>query len=370
MAILEWLERLWRREAVHFVYERIPPERQDPAVAVQAIQPEVNYFRVWLTEMFLRDARKFVSEFEPVVHSVVKLQFGTGNTKSTPELPYVAGPQNLGLSSDLASGIQLNHPLTNALPFRGGVVSIAAALVAYKRKDFLKGLIEVVNGVSGLLNVGQLSTTLKVVESAVDGVQSLFGAGDKDIHLLYYEGFAGGGGGGNPLQSGFLAIVAADEKKLDRRKLYVKERRLHFGNDLASAKPLTGYDYMLLSIEATTERDDYRSFEDLGSLLNQAIAKALEGDAPGGTALLRAARIAALTSADLTREDRFRVAEALKNEYDRAVAAGGDERVKELAERMTLLDSAAKQVDPRAAAQLLDKHAAAGAFDFDAYLAQ
>jgi hypothetical protein len=322
MSVSDWFERLFRKEAVHFVYAPIPASRQDNPVPEVQVQAEKHYFRFWLSEMFLNDDRRLFREYVPVVHSTVRLQFGQ---KAAQELPYVAGPQDVGLGSTLGKGVQLDHALTNLLPFRGGMVALAAALVAYKQKDFFQGFMEVLHDVSGLLNVGQLSATLKVVDGAVDGIQSLLGAGEKDVHLLYYKGFGGeNAAGGAPLQSGYTAVFRADARKFDPTQLWVKNRQLHYGPSMASAQPLVGYDYMLIRIEAAIARDDFLSFEQFGKLLKDAIREGLS-DRAKGDAIIQTALVTAYDSPDLTNADRLRVAKALKQEYLAAVDPDGSD---------------------------------------------
>ncbi|HET7231428.1 MAG TPA: hypothetical protein VFJ16_15575 [Longimicrobium sp.] len=319
MSIMDWFERLVKSEAVHYVAVPIPPERQDKPVQPTVIQAEKHYLRLWLAEMFLKDDRRLFREFVPVVHSAVRLQFAQNAAQ---ELPYVAGPQDVGLGTTLGKGVQVDHPLTNLIPFRGGTVSVAAALVAYKRKDFFEGFMQVLNNVSGLLNAGQLSATLKVVEGAVAGIQTLLGAGDKEMHLLYFQGYGGStSSGGASLTSGYTAVIRGDAGRFDTSRLWVKNGGLHYGDTLAAARPLDGYDSMLLRLESAIARDDFLSFEEFGKLLKEAIREGLR-DRARGDAIIQTALVAAYESPDLTNADRLRVARALREEYDNAVGGG------------------------------------------------
>jgi len=319
MGVISWLKNQWKKSAVHYTFVPIPPERQDDPVNPVKLESEKHYFRLWLSEMFLKDDKRVFRTFVPVVHSSVSLGFGD---KVAQELPYVAGPVSLGLDSTLGKGVQLDHPLTNLLPFRGGTIGVTAALVAYKERDFLKGFLEVLEDVSGLLNVGQLSSQLKVVDGVVDGIQNLLGAGNKDIHLLYFQGFAGDSGdGGADLEAGYTAVIKVKAGTLDESQLFVKERQLHFGPDLESSQPLEGYDYILLRREVTTTRDDFLSFERLDELLRNAIRKGVE-DPDAGDAIIRTALVVVWDIPDLTNSDRIRVAKALKRAYEEAIGAG------------------------------------------------
>lgn len=323
MSMADSLQRLFKRESQQLVYAEIDSNHVEGGIEPTALSAEQHYFRVWLSEAFLADDRRLFRTFVPVVHSNVRLVFGSNATQ---ELPYVAGPQNVGIGTTLGKGVQLNHPLTNLLPFRGGAVSIAAALLAYKEKDFFSGFLSVLNQVSGLLNVGQLSTTLKVVEGTVDGIQSLLAAGDKDVHLVYFQGFAGTGpGGGSPIKAGYTAIVRAPTQKLDSKALFVKAGRLHKGSSLENCQPLDGYDYMLLRTEVATTRDDYLAFDEFKKLLFDAV-KTGSQDPDAGREIIRTAQVVAWASPDLTNADRVRIAKAISIEYEKAIGASSTEK--------------------------------------------
>lgn len=319
MSVIDWFKGQIHTYATHLVYAEIPLDHQSPAVQDVTLVAERHYFRIWLAEMFLKDDTKLFREFVPVVHSAVRLQFAQAAAQ---ELPYVAGPQSVGLGTTLGRGVQLNHALTNLLPYRGGTVAISAALVAYKQKDFLRGFVDALQGVSGLLNVGQLSAVLKVADGVIGGIQDLLGAGDKSVHLMYFQAFGGAtAGGGSSLRSGYTAIINADAAKFPKDKLYVKNSQLCLGDSLAAAQPLQGYDYMLLRTEAATDRDDFLSFDAFAQLLNDAVREGAK-DRAAGDAIIQAATFTAWSSPDLTVTDRIRIAKALKQQYEAILGAG------------------------------------------------
>ncbi len=366
MGLMSWFQDLSRSEAHHLVLAPIPPERQDPPVKEVTLLAEKHYFRVWLAEMFLRDDGHLFRNFVPVVHSVVRLQFAD---KPAQELPYVAGPQDLGLgTTTLGRGVQINHALTNLLPFRGGRVSISAGLFAYKSKDFFQGLSQVLHDVTGLLNVGQLSTVLKVVDTAVVGFQNLLGAGDKDVHLLYYQGYGGDTpNGGTSLRSGYVAIINTDEAAFDKNKLFVKRSRLCYGDAIASAKPLNGYDYMLLRIEATEGRDDFLTFDTFSKLLNDAIREGNK-DRATGDAIIDTAVVAAWSSPDLTVTDRYRIAKALRDMYEQALPPSRPAKVRNLSSLKTQWNKRILSMDIDAAVKKVDSLSREGKISLDRFL--
>ncbi|WP_188398798.1 hypothetical protein [Sporomusa sp. GT1] len=316
MGLIDWFAHLFVKESKHYVYA---PVKSDVETVV--FQEGQHYFRLRLAEMFLKNDRKLFRKYVPVVSSVVSLQFGSDAAR---ELPSVAGPLALNLNENsLGKGVQLNYSLTNLVPYRGGNVSISAALLAYMNKDYFPAFLTLANSISGLLTIGQLSATLKVAESAVTALSELLAGGDRDIHLVYHNEYAGTGNlGGSSLQNGYFAVIGADAGKFDTGKLVVKNSQLYYGDDPQSAKPLTGYDYMLFSVEAALYRDDFRYFTEYNSLLYAAIEKGMT-DKIEGDAVIRAGMLAIFKSDDLTYVDKTRVAAALKAEYEERLSLLG-----------------------------------------------
>lgn len=313
MSIFDWFKNLLGQEAKHYVFTPIPSD-----IETIEFKEGEHYFRLCLAEMFLKDDRKLFRKYVPVVSSTVQLQFGS---KAAQELPYIAGPLALQVNAScLGKGVQVNHGLTNLVPYHGGRVAISAALLAYVTKDYFQELLNVSNSVAGLLTSGQLSTTLKVVDTAISGIQALFNAGDKEVHLVFHNEYSGSDRlGGVSLKNGYFAVIAADAADFKTDNLLVKNSQLYVGDDAASAKPLAGYDYMLFRIEAAVNRDDFRHFEEYDSLLAAALEKGMT-DKASGDAILRTAILAVFKSNDLTYVDKTRVATALKKEYEERLA--------------------------------------------------
>lgn len=92
--------------------------------------------------------------------------------------------------------------------------------------------------------------------------------------------------------------------------------RLRFGVDANNSKPLSGRTYMLFKIENREERDDLDGLTNIRGPFDEAISALTTGDEERANTLLKVSIGAAMTSADLTKADRRRVAQALKEEFD------------------------------------------------------
>jgi hypothetical protein len=273
----------------------------------QPLQPYESYFRVWLCEMFLANSRHWFRDWYPAVQASVRLKFGDQDdvTFST----VARAPQE-----GLARGVHINYPITDLLPFNGGMVEVEVALLALQGTDFLDTTIGILEGFSGLVTA-PLGQALGIAEKVADGMRELLGATDGQVHLGFHQAFSTSGGGGqNVLAGGYLAVILATPDDLDAARLTVHDDRLHYQpQPEAPAEPLHGFDYMLLRIETRRERDDWR-LQPIEEPLNKAIEALIKGDAKQATSFKKLAMIAALQSPDLAVHDRRRVAKAIKDE--------------------------------------------------------
>lgn len=304
--------------AERFVYCRIPQERTDETFVESPLVADKSYFRIFLREMYLTESRRWFTEWHPAVSSSVRLLFA-GNMVTVTR---VSGASKEGLGH----GVLVNYPITELMPFRGGVVEIESALLALKGASYLGAAIRVLQGFSGLI-AAPLGAALAVTDKVAAGVQELFSATDGQVHLCLHDAFTSAGGGqpgqvaGNALKPGYLAVVLASEKVLAPERLSVRGQRLYYTPPGGAPALLEGYDFMLFFIEGRLERDDWR-LRSIEEPLEKAKEALLSGDEEKAEAYRRVALMAAFGSPDLAVHDRRRVAQAIKAELAE-LAEGG-----------------------------------------------
>lgn len=307
-----------KKDARKYIYLPIPADHVKDAQSDGApLEAGKHYFRLWLTEMYLKKEREWFKSWHPVVHSLVRFQFGSQSV----EIPHVAGPMHLkGVSeTNLERALQLNYNLTTLMPYNGGVVEVAAGLLAMEGKNYLNSAIKVMGDLSGMLVVPQLSAALAIAGPIANGVQDLLTGGNGQMDLGLHQAFTGAGGGGaNDLRPGYIAVILADESKYDRRQFWVENDRLRYGASQEASQPLAGVTHMLFRIEARTERDDWMGLTTIIQSRDEALKALAEGNSEQADTAVKRTIYLVRTSPDLTRADRKRVADALKAEFDEA----------------------------------------------------
>ncbi|MDD3042295.1 MAG: hypothetical protein PHW56_05035 [Methanosarcinaceae archaeon] len=315
MSLIDTIWDLFDRDAKKYMYTPIDFSHvKDAAYSEEALEGGKDYFRLWLSEMCLAKDREWFKSWYPVVHSIISIRFGT----QVVNLPYVAGSLNLSNvnSGNLDKVIRLNHPMTALMPFNGGVVEVTAGILAMQGDDYLNRFIKVMGDFANILIVPQLSAALSVAGPIATGIEELLGASNGDLHLGLHQAYVGKGGGGtNTLKAGYMVALLAEEQELDASMLWVVNDRLRYGTSAEDSEPLMGRTYMLFRIENREERDDFDGLTNISEPFNEAISALMNGEEERAKTLLRAAIGAAITSADLTRADRRRVAQAMKDEF-------------------------------------------------------
>lgn len=311
-----------RRDAKKFMYTPIDSDHvKDPQYDIEPMEAGRNYFRMWLSEMYLKRDRDWFNSWHPAVHSLFRFQFGTQQV----EIPHVAGPLKLKdvNANNLEKVIQLNYPMTTLMPFNGGVVEVVAGLLAMQGEAYINRFIKVMGDFAGLLAVPQLSAALSVAGPVADGVQELLGVSNGALHLGLHQAFTGkGGGGANELKAGYIAVILAEEAEVAKNRLWVIDDRLRYGGSMTNNAPFAGYAYMLFRIENRVERDDWEGLTSIQEPFRKAIEALGTGETERAESFLRTAIATALLSPDLTKADRSRAARALKDEFEAAQELG------------------------------------------------
>lgn len=323
MSLLDTLKSWIQKDAVKYLVPRIPYDHvENPKYEDRVLRAQKDYCRLVLAEMHLKEGTSWFSTWYPVVHALVRFQFGG----KTVDIPRVAGTSQIAdlEKQDLSKRVALNYPLTTTMPFNGGDVEIEAGLLAMQGSNDLKSLLKVLGDFSSLLAVPQLSAALAVAGPLANGLQNLLSGGNGHLELGFHQTFANTGGDSD-LRPGYHAVLLATGQQIDPKQLWVKGDRLHVGKDLASSKMLTGVTHMLLRLEGFSERDDWASLESISA----PFEKAKEALARNGfqendeyVTQFRAAQSAAVTSPDLTRADQIRVAKAIKDALEELKGLG------------------------------------------------
>jgi hypothetical protein len=313
--------RLWEqvkdqfvKEADHLVRVFLPEAGSTPLV------PNDSYLRVYLSELFLANEREWGGDRIPAVQASVKLLFGGPRPQTFATLIQPAVTTGHGSFED--------YLLTEWLPYRGQPVELEAALYEIAGKNNLLTAISIVSEFASLVTP-PVSAALAVIDKVATGIEKVIEANAKDPALVLHGTLSGA-----DLRPGWLAVVRATEKEVPSGSLSLNAA----GRLSKDGARLTGYDYMVLRIEGTGAREDWRTPD-----LDAAIGAALYAKSVGRPEEYEQRRAEALgkiwLSPDFTPPQRKQLALAVRQELDQTVpgaAAEGGMTIKEIVGRRGL----------------------------------
>lgn len=277
----------------------------DPA----PVQPGTAYFQWWLQEMWLKVEREWLSHYFPLAYSVVTLRFGDDDI----ELPSSLGEFSLGAGQDfsnLRDALLLNYEMTPPLPYNGGTVELAAAMVGVRSQEGLREIVGAVGELGKVLMVPQLSAVAAVAGPIAKTLDTVLGQGDRRFELGLHQSFKSDSE--EELRAGYY-IAAQWDGQLDLNTLQVHEGRLVRAND--PTVPVREFDYLLFRLETSGTRDDLDGLAEISTSIAEAEDAAQRDDMEEARSWLRKAKMSAWRSPDLTKADRKRLPGAIEAQF-------------------------------------------------------
>jgi hypothetical protein len=230
----------------------VDPARCLPAESSgQEIIRDRCYLTLTINELFLSEARRWYTQYQPMV--VVATTFLQGKTNVT--VPAVVGPSLLEQPGQkLPQGLIINNiDVAGPIPYRGGTLTISVLLYRVQHTNHAKDLLKVVEGVSKAIGpAADLGMLTKVGGALMDGVGSLLSLGDTEPIMGQRFTMSPVGPGG--MKTFYAALIGPEtDAKLD--SLSVESGKLRQGTGQL-ATDFNSDDYVLYSLAAPARRTD------------------------------------------------------------------------------------------------------------------
>jgi len=280
-----------------------------------ALVPDEHYFRVFLAQMHLADASTFLSHWLPGAH--VSVTYSRQGAAAV-EYSKVLRPD----PDRMAAGARLNFPVTDLVPYRGGVVEIDAALFGLQTGSRLDLVVDVLQTVSAL-PLPAVGPALDIANQVTAAARNLVQGSDGVVHLNVHQSYvsAAGSNAGNVLRPLYVVGMLAGDAPLPSASLRVVDDRLHVVDAQGQPQPLADRDFLLLKIEGRANRDDFW-LPEFDLLLSKSITALRHGDATRAEAYRQDAVAAVFDSPELTWVDRERVIAAVRARFAAVAGAG------------------------------------------------
>jgi hypothetical protein len=302
MGILDII-RMKQESGTRKFYGVVPDQRVlEDHFTPSAITKDKSYFKISLSEMFLKDKTNYISGFVPMTVAVNRFNYN-GRPH---EIPVMVGNQLLSSIERYVRDqhIEFRHtPIVGPVPYTGENVSLFIGLYRVQVDNLAKTLFNLMERIISAFDLSSLSGYLKIADKVGYGLADLIGLDTIQMRLGTMDTFSGNGRGTNPLRSGYLLFVNCPENKIDVNKLWVNDGRLLEGADRAKAAPYAYHDFCLVRIEHLESRQDLDTLP-FHELYRSSKAKIWEGNIPEAQRLFLSLMRDLSASPDLTPKDQ------------------------------------------------------------------
>lgn len=311
---------IFDRKAGQIFWRTLPPDHVIGGPPPQPCEPNQSYFALRITEMYLESCRKLWKQVYPVVHAYIEAGGAARHVIVGPTQLASLGDANLNLLTDF------NQLLAGPVPYLGGDVHLLAGLYSIPGRDAAKVLVDTTAAIAGLaLHAPFKFTPLAAVVKGA--IESLVGIDKATLHLGIQCDF---GTSPCPLAAGSWVGIAAPDRDVDIRQLWLKDGRLCKGTDASSAAPYHDHDFMVIAIERLDRRADWRlipAVTDFAARFGKVVGDpdySLDDKRRRLAALWPAFQQALADSPDLIDADRRTVSQAIAADLLQRLDAQGD----------------------------------------------
>jgi hypothetical protein len=302
---------LWKAEAKDYVFGQLDASQCPLGTSTKPVDIDKAYVHVILRRMRIVNVRIATRKFYAAVHSDLGLLHQNGSIVNFKQL--IAPPELKDVdSASFDRTIVSNQTLLGPTPYRGNALQLNLALVSVVSSNLAGPYLEVLSGLASAAGVSFISAAqpfLKPLASGIDLLTGVTGASMREIQVVTNL---------DPLQTGVFVVIRATQNDLKLSDLRVAaDYALQYSN----GKLVSEFPYVVASIEATSDRNDWMSIPELKSGY-LAVAEAVKRDKPDEyKETLLAFRRIALLNGDLLFDHAKRLVEQVKAKMDELMGA-------------------------------------------------
>jgi len=263
----EAIEKIYHSPSKQRVAQFAPPgcARKLDTAAQTPIEANKHYITVTSQKTVLPYDRVLFKTFYGVVHSTILVRDDDGEPRS---LTTFAGLDPALTAIDKRAGekiVQGPRTLLEFAPFRGTAIGSTIALLAVEAANYAKPLLSTLQKMSDLGGVAFFSAAKALAEPLISGVQALSEAAGSGAQVVY--------AGNLPLHTGIFLVAGVDARDFDWADYT-------FASDytlLRRGTPVGDFPYMVLTIEASANRPNWKQIPELRdaqAALNAAVKEA------------------------------------------------------------------------------------------------
>ncbi len=301
----------WKAEAKDYLFGQLNASQGPPHISTNLIVKDQAYVQVILRRMRIVNIRVATKKFYAAVHSDLGVLHQSGTVVNFKQLIAPIELKNVD-SASFDRTIVSNQPILGPTPYRGNALQLNLALVSVVSSDLAGPYLEVLSGLASAAGVAFISAAqpfLKPLASGIDLLTGIPGASKREIQVVTELA---------PLQTGVFVVIRATQNDLDLKDIRVAN---DYALQYSDGQPVTQYPYMVASIEASSDRNDWMSIPELKTAYED-VAEAVRRDKPDEyKEALAAFRRTALLNGDLLFDHSKKLVAQVKARMDELMGA-------------------------------------------------
>jgi len=256
MGLKEFFKNLAGSPATLPYLIRIPNNNTDDAEELKGpFESHQHYFTVRINEMYLSERRKWFKEIEPMVVSLCTYIYGDQEIDN----PFIVGRSLLeNKIKNVPEGMVFNDTRVAGIhPYSGGRLVVSIVLCQYASKDYLANSLEFIEKIAGVFseNITTLiGNYLKIANVVIGGIDQLFDSSTVKPLFGFRQEFDPDAN--DHFSPGYFVMIDKSTENWNPEYFFVKENRLFYGKDVATAKPFRQDEYVLYSLTRSETRGD------------------------------------------------------------------------------------------------------------------
>lgn len=328
MNLIELWNSLIREKTFTTAAFRILPDRvlrTDISRETSGFVPRATYFELRLSQMFLQYQREYWRDFIPMASMMTEFIFN--GTRTT--VPILIGPERLASAQQVARGDMVdyfNTRVAGPYPYQGDDISLFAGLFRIEVNNWAKRTLSLFETVAEAFDPTRLSSYINIARPLLTGLEGFLGMKEVEMRLGRQKSYMQQVDGAAPadnattdvLQPAFEVHIRAESSQFspaERRKFWVYENRLFYGDNENNIRPYSSADFMLMRFVPLATRNDFVTFDFHKIHWKKTEEFLAQGDEDSARQEFRLLAVGLARSEDIVDSQRRLLAEQYKKMY-------------------------------------------------------
>ncbi len=245
--------------------------RTDTSRETRGFVPRATYFELRLSQMFLQYQREYWRDFIPMASMMTEFIFNGSRTT----IPIMIGPERLSSAQQVARGDMVdyfNTRVAGPYPYQGDDISLFAGLFRVEVNNWAKRTLSLIETVAEAFDPTRLSSYINIARPLLTGLEGFLGMKEVEMRMGRQKAYMqqmertapADNAAADVLQPAFEVHIRAESSQFspaERRKFWIYENRLFYGDNENTIRPYSSADFMLLRFVPLATRNDFVTFD-------------------------------------------------------------------------------------------------------------